>query len=76
MDAEDISYQILREITDGFSEERKLGQGAFGVVYRVRIGHTFSLRSMDIYIILNKSIQLKASLKQYMVLLHTIKQQI
>ena len=73
MDAEDIPFQILREITDGFSEERKLGQGAFGVVYRVRIGHTFSLRSMGIYIILNKSVQLKASLKQYMVLLHTVK---
>jgi len=74
MDAEDIAFQILREITDGFSEERKLGQGAFGVVYRVRIGHTFSLWSMDIYI-LNKSVQLKAALKQYMVLLHTVKQQ-
>ncbi|KAG2561437.1 putative disease resistance protein RGA3 isoform X2 [Panicum virgatum] len=34
MDAEDISFEILREITDGFSEERKLGQGAFGVVYK------------------------------------------
>jgi len=34
MDAEDIPFQILREITDGFSEERKLGQGAFGVVYK------------------------------------------
>ena len=49
MDSEDeIPFQILREITDGLSEERKLGQGAFGVVYRVRIGHTFSLRSMDL----------------------------
>ncbi|PVH34003.1 hypothetical protein PAHAL_8G118400 [Panicum hallii] len=28
------AFQILREITDGFSEERKLGQGAFGVIYR------------------------------------------
>ncbi|XP_039776597.1 putative disease resistance protein RGA3 isoform X1 [Panicum virgatum] len=34
MDPEDISYQYLREITDCFSEERKLGQGAFGVVYK------------------------------------------
>ncbi|KAG2557098.1 hypothetical protein PVAP13_8NG091500 [Panicum virgatum] len=29
-----IPFQILREITDGFSEERKLGEGAFGVVYK------------------------------------------
>ena len=44
MDAEDIPFQILREITDGFSEERKLGQGAFGVVYKVKLGRlAFSL---------------------------------
>jgi len=35
MDAgDDIPFQFLREITDNFSEERKLGQGAFGVVYK------------------------------------------
>ena len=44
MDAEDIPFQILREITDGFSEERKLGQGAFGVVYKVKLSRlAFSL---------------------------------
>jgi hypothetical protein len=70
------AFQILREITDGFSEERKLGQGAFGVIYRVSLGHNFSSWSMDKYI-LNKSGQHNASaLKQYMVLLHTVKQQI
>ena len=45
MDLEDeIPFQILREITDGFSEERKLGQGAFGVVYKVKLSRlAFSL---------------------------------
>jgi len=36
---EDLPFQFIREITDDFSEERILGQGAFGVVYRVRFGH-------------------------------------
>ena len=77
MDLEDeIPFQILREITDGFSEERKLGQGAFGVVYKVRLGHAFSLWHTDKYI-LHKSGQHNVSaLKQYMVLLHSVKQYI
>jgi len=33
MKLEDVSFQFLREITDGFSEKRILGEGAFGVVY-------------------------------------------
>ena len=36
---DDVSFQFIRGITDDFSEERILGQGAFGVVYRVRFGH-------------------------------------
>ena len=35
MEPEDVTFQLLEEITDGFSKERKLGEGAFGVVYRV-----------------------------------------
>ena len=35
MELEVLSFQVLREITDDFSEERKLGEGTFGVVYRV-----------------------------------------
>ncbi|KAG2561513.1 hypothetical protein PVAP13_8KG165100 [Panicum virgatum] len=31
---EDVSFQFLQEITDGFAEERILGEGAFGVVYK------------------------------------------
>jgi len=27
--------QFLKEITDGFSDARKLGEGAFGTVYEV-----------------------------------------
>ncbi|XP_045085308.1 uncharacterized protein [Aegilops tauschii subsp. strangulata] len=29
----DLSFHLLEEITDGFSEERKLGSGGFGKVY-------------------------------------------
>lgn len=36
MEPEDVTFQFLQEITDGFSENRKLGSGSFGVVYRVR----------------------------------------
>ncbi|KAL6662329.1 hypothetical protein ACP70R_000188 [Stipagrostis hirtigluma subsp. patula] len=28
------TYQLLEEITDGFSEERKIGSGSYGVVYK------------------------------------------
>ncbi|CAL5067344.1 unnamed protein product [Urochloa decumbens] len=31
---EELTLQFLREITDGFSEKRKVGEGAFGTVYR------------------------------------------
>ncbi|CAM0148449.1 unnamed protein product [Urochloa decumbens] len=34
MEPEDVTFQFLREITDDFSEEQKLGEGAFGVVYK------------------------------------------
>ncbi|CAL4899569.1 unnamed protein product [Urochloa decumbens] len=34
MELEEVSFQFLEEITDGFSEERRLGEGAFGVVYK------------------------------------------
>jgi len=34
MELEDAPFQFLREITDGFSENRILGEGAFGVVYK------------------------------------------
>ncbi|CAL5032475.1 unnamed protein product [Urochloa decumbens] len=33
-EAEELTHQLLREITDGFAEERKVGEGAFGTVYR------------------------------------------
>ncbi|XP_015697973.1 serine/threonine-protein kinase TAO2-like [Oryza brachyantha] len=34
MDPKDITFRLLEEITDGFSEERKVGQGAYGTVYK------------------------------------------
>lgn len=32
-----VPLDLLREITDGFSEERKLGSGSYGKVYLVRL---------------------------------------
>ncbi|KAJ1275251.1 hypothetical protein BS78_05G121900 [Paspalum vaginatum] len=34
MEPERLTFQLLQEITDGFSEERKLGAGGYGVVYK------------------------------------------
>ncbi|CAL5067362.1 unnamed protein product [Urochloa decumbens] len=34
MEPEELTYQFLLEITDGFSEERKVGHGGFGTVYK------------------------------------------
>uniref|UniRef100_A0A453T3N8 Protein kinase domain-containing protein n=1 Tax=Aegilops tauschii subsp. strangulata TaxID=200361 RepID=A0A453T3N8_AEGTS len=31
-----MPLDLLREITNGFSEERRLGSGSFGKVYEVR----------------------------------------
>lgn len=31
-----MPLDLLREITDGFSEERRLGSGSYGKVYEVR----------------------------------------
>jgi hypothetical protein len=38
MKPEGVTYQLLREFTNDFSEEKKLGEGAFGVVYKVWLG--------------------------------------
>jgi hypothetical protein len=32
-----MQLQFLKEITDNFSDERILGQGGFGVVYKVSL---------------------------------------
>ena len=32
-----IEYQELKQITDGFSENRKIGEGGYGKVYWVRL---------------------------------------
>jgi hypothetical protein len=40
MEPEDVTFQFLREITDNFSEERKIGEGSFGVVYKVKFVHS------------------------------------
>ena len=51
MELDAVSFQFLQEITDGFSKERILGEGAFGVVYMVRFEHAWHINKY----ILNKS---------------------
>uniref|UniRef100_A0A0E0IZK9 Beta'-coat protein n=1 Tax=Oryza nivara TaxID=4536 RepID=A0A0E0IZK9_ORYNI len=34
MNPTNVTYELLEEITDGFSEERKLGEGGYGTVYK------------------------------------------
>jgi hypothetical protein len=36
-----LSLEDLRKITNDFSDENLLGQGAFGTVYKVRLNHKF-----------------------------------
>ncbi|CAM0958957.1 unnamed protein product [Alopecurus aequalis] len=33
-DPRDLPFSLLKDITNGFSEERKIGQGGFGEVYK------------------------------------------
>jgi hypothetical protein len=37
MELDDVSFEFLQEITDDFSKERILGEGTFGVVYKVTL---------------------------------------
>lgn len=46
MEPEELTYQLLREITDDFWEKLKVGEGAFGAVYKVRFGHAFVVKSL------------------------------
>lgn len=41
MDPECIPFYLLQQITDNFSEERKLGTGTYGDVYKVRLWTCF-----------------------------------
>jgi len=42
MEPEDPTFQLLQEITDDFSEERRIGAGSYGDVYKVRLEHAWS----------------------------------
>ena len=72
MELEDLSFQFLQEITDGFSEERVLGEGTFGVVYKVRFVHALLL-STNMFSTSLASTPRRAW-KQYIVLLKSIQQ--
>ena len=34
-----MSFELLKEITNGFSAGQKIGEGGFSVVYKVCYGH-------------------------------------
>jgi len=34
-----MSFELLKEITNGFSAGQKIGEGVFSVVYKVCYGH-------------------------------------
>lgn len=36
MEPQALTFQDLQKITDDFSKERKIGEGTFGAVYKVR----------------------------------------
>jgi hypothetical protein len=42
MEPTDLPLETLREITDGFSTNRIIGEGGFGTVYKVIKFHFFS----------------------------------
>jgi len=42
MEPEDLTFQLLQEITNDFSEERRIGAGSYGDVYKVRLEHAWS----------------------------------
>jgi hypothetical protein len=48
--ATSLTIRVLQEITDDFSEERKIGQGAYGKVYKVRLTACLvNLSPMNLY---------------------------
>jgi hypothetical protein len=47
--ARSLTIRVLQEITDDFSEERKIGQGTYGKVYVVRLRCLFNLYVGHIY---------------------------
>jgi hypothetical protein len=39
MEPQNVTFALIRKTTDDFSEARKIGEGAFGTVYKVRFGY-------------------------------------
>jgi hypothetical protein len=43
-----LTFHVLQEITDNFSEERAVGQGAYGKVYKVRVTQSSLVSSCEV----------------------------
>lgn len=56
-------FKLLKNITDGFSDDRLLGEGAFGTVYKVRTYLNSYATEISVLLIQKFTILLKRNVK-------------
>jgi len=67
MELEEVPFKILQEITNDFSEERKLGEGSFGDVYRAvtKNGEDIAVKKLKEILFRNDPDQLRNDQEQF-----------